>query len=333
MVQHRSELSTSRTGIHGGIRRSAAAAAVGAVLVLTTGAQASQASQATPDPGDSTASATLGAGFLPVDVSLTIGSGDAKESGEPRQAAAKDARRRTAASAVSPVPASLVPAVQASLTATATATASVSPTASATVAPTSTARALTAPAVTLPPVPLPDLPLPLPSGTPNGPSETAVAPAGDATTQAAPESRQSQAVPELQAARQAPAVPRPQAPQVPATTVAPAAARPSSTDGAARSAEAVPGSSASADGASGTAGSPGADRLASAARGLGQVADTRVPRAATLPGSAAASSTVRSTGTLTPAQSGMQTAVVWLGIGLVAVGGAAGLVYLRLRKP
>jgi len=264
-------------------------------------------------------------------VSLTIGSGDAKESGEPREAAAKDARRRTAASAVTPVPASLVPAVQASLSATATA--SVSPTASATVAPTSTARALTAPAVTLPPVPLPDLPLPLPSGTPNGPSETAVAPAGDATTQAAPESRQSQAVPELQAARQAPAVPRPQAPQVPATTVAPAAARPSSTDGAARSAEAVPGSSASADGASGTAGSPGADRLASAARGLGQVADTRVPRAATLPGSAAASSTVRSTGTLTPAQSGMQTAVVWLGIGLVAVGGAAGLVYLRLRKP
>ncbi|KQQ80258.1 hypothetical protein ASF64_13825 [Arthrobacter sp. Leaf137] len=177
------------------------------------------------------------------------------------------------------------------------------------------------------------MPLPLPSGTPNGPSETVVAPAGDATTQAAPESRQSQAVPELQAARQAPAVPRPQAPQVPSTTVAPAAARPSSTDGAARSAEAVPGSSASADGASGTAGSPGADRLASAARGLGQVADTRVPRAATLPGSAAASSTVRSTGTLTPAQSGMQTAVVWLGIGLVAVGGAAGLVYLRLRKP
>ena len=290
-------------------------------------------SQATPDPGDSAASATLGAGFLPVDVSLAIGSGDAKESGEPREAAAKDARRRTAASAVTPVPASLVPAVQASLTATATATASVSPTATATVAPTSTARALTAPAVTLPPVPLPDLPLPLPSGTPNGPSETAVAPAGDATTQAAPESRQSQAVPELQAARQAPAVPRPQAPQVPATTVAPAAARPSSTDGAARSAEAVPGSSASADGASGTAGSPGADRLASAARGLGQVADTRVPRAATLPGSAAASSTVRSTGTLTPAQSGMQTAVVWLGIGLVAVGGAAGLVYLRLRKP
>jgi hypothetical protein len=99
------------------------------------------------------------------------------------------------------------------------------------------------------------------------------------------------------------------------------------------SAEAAPGSNASAGRASGTPGSTGADRLVSAASGLEQVADTRVPRAATLPGSAAASSTVRSAGTLTPAQPKMQTAVVWLGVGLVAVGGAAGLVYLRLRKP
>ena len=318
----------SRIGIHGGIRRSAAAAAVGAVLVLTTGAQASQADPGTADPGVSTASATLDAGSLPVNVSLAVGSGAAKEPGQPRETAtAKDTRRRTAAPAVVSVPASLVPAVQASLTATATATAT------AAVAPTSSARGLTAPAVTLPPVPLPDLPLPLPSGSPTGPSGTASAPAGAATTQAAPETQQPQAAPEVLAAQQAPADPRANAPQVPETAAAPAVSQPSSSDGATTSAEAVPGSNASAGGVSGTAGSTGADRLVSAGRGLGQVADTRVPRAATLPGSAAASSTVRSTGTLTPAQSEMQTAVVWLGIGLVAVGGAAGLVYLRLRKP
>ncbi|ACL40457.1 conserved hypothetical protein [Pseudarthrobacter chlorophenolicus A6] len=321
----------SRTGIHGGIRRSAAAAAVGAVLVLTTGVQASQADQGTLDPGDSRASATLDAGFLPVGVSLTAGPGAARVSGESHEtAAAKDTRRRTPASAGIPVPASLVPAVQASLTAAATATVAPTATATATVAPTSTAGSLTAPAVTLPPVPLPDLPLPLPSGTPTTSAATDPAPA--ATIPAAPETRQSPAVPE-QAARQGAVVPLAQAPQVPAPAAAPAVAQPSSTEGAAPLAEAVPGSNAAAGGAWDTAGSAGVDRLVSAAKGPERVADTRVPRAATLPGSAAASSTVRSTGTLTPVQSEMQTAVVWLGIGLVAVGGAAGLVYLRLRKP
>ena len=43
MVKYRSEHSRSRTGIHGGIRRGSAAAAIGAVLVLTAGVPASQA--------------------------------------------------------------------------------------------------------------------------------------------------------------------------------------------------------------------------------------------------------------------------------------------------
>lgn len=42
MVQHRSELAQARTGIHGGVGRGAAAAAIGAVLVLATGAPAAQ---------------------------------------------------------------------------------------------------------------------------------------------------------------------------------------------------------------------------------------------------------------------------------------------------
>ncbi|TAP45536.1 hypothetical protein EYS21_02055 [Arthrobacter sp. S39] len=43
MVNYRSEFSRSRTGIHGGFRRGSAAAAIGAVLVLTAGVPASQA--------------------------------------------------------------------------------------------------------------------------------------------------------------------------------------------------------------------------------------------------------------------------------------------------
>lgn len=43
MVKYRSEHSRSRAGIHGGVRRGSAAAAIGAVLVLTAGVPASQA--------------------------------------------------------------------------------------------------------------------------------------------------------------------------------------------------------------------------------------------------------------------------------------------------
>ena len=43
MVNYRSEISRSRTGIHGGVRRGSAAAAIGAVLVLSAGVSASQA--------------------------------------------------------------------------------------------------------------------------------------------------------------------------------------------------------------------------------------------------------------------------------------------------
>lgn len=49
MVIYRSELSRSRTSIHGGLRRGAAAAAVGAVLVLSTGVSASQADDDSTD--------------------------------------------------------------------------------------------------------------------------------------------------------------------------------------------------------------------------------------------------------------------------------------------
>lgn len=43
MVKYRSENERSRTGIHGGVRRGSAAAAIGAVLVLAAGVPASQA--------------------------------------------------------------------------------------------------------------------------------------------------------------------------------------------------------------------------------------------------------------------------------------------------
>ena len=51
MVDYGSELSRSRTGIHGGLRRGTAAAAMGAVLVLSAGVPASQAADGA-DPGE-----------------------------------------------------------------------------------------------------------------------------------------------------------------------------------------------------------------------------------------------------------------------------------------
>ncbi|UZX03957.1 hypothetical protein F8G81_16130 [Arthrobacter sp. CDRTa11] len=53
MVKYRSELSRSRAGIHGGLRRGAAGAAVGAVLVLSAGVTSSQADEVSPDSGES----------------------------------------------------------------------------------------------------------------------------------------------------------------------------------------------------------------------------------------------------------------------------------------
>lgn len=58
MVIHRSEFSRSRTSIHGGLRRGAAAAAVGAVLVLSAGVSASQAADDNSDPRKSVEVAT-----------------------------------------------------------------------------------------------------------------------------------------------------------------------------------------------------------------------------------------------------------------------------------
>ncbi|WP_181037205.1 hypothetical protein [Arthrobacter sp. 4R501] len=55
MVIYRSESSLSRTSIHGGLRRGAAAAAVGAVLVLSAGVPASQAADGSAEPTESAA--------------------------------------------------------------------------------------------------------------------------------------------------------------------------------------------------------------------------------------------------------------------------------------
>lgn len=63
MVSDRSEYSRFRTGIHGGLRRGSAAAAIGAVLVLSAGVPASQA-DAVPDSGDPEVQVT-GAAQLP----------------------------------------------------------------------------------------------------------------------------------------------------------------------------------------------------------------------------------------------------------------------------
>lgn len=130
MVYIRSEFFTSRTGIHGGLRRGTAAAAVGAVLVLATGVPASHGEEGNPQSG-----ADAGAG--------QDAPGQGRDGKEARQAASPS---------VLSVPTALLPAV----------TTSLAP--AVTTAPTTGSLALATP---LPSIPLPtpsDVPL-LPAAT------------------------------------------------------------------------------------------------------------------------------------------------------------------------
>jgi hypothetical protein len=104
MVDYRSGLSHSRTGIHGGLRRGTAAAAAGVVLVLSAGIPASQAADGSPDPGSPDVQVT-GTVQLPVVGSLVQGLlGSATQSPTP----ASTSPAPTAS--VAPAPATAAPA-------------------------------------------------------------------------------------------------------------------------------------------------------------------------------------------------------------------------------
>ncbi|WP_426990184.1 hypothetical protein [Pseudarthrobacter sp. Y6] len=111
MVIYRSEFSRSRTSIHGGLRRGAAAAAVGAVLVLSAGVPASQAADGSTDP---TVSAEVAAdgdldgvnGLLNV---LVGGSGGRSTASPEPTPAPSSSSTPTATATPSPAPTSTAP--------------------------------------------------------------------------------------------------------------------------------------------------------------------------------------------------------------------------------
>ncbi|HEY8754361.1 MAG TPA: hypothetical protein VIM40_12030 [Arthrobacter sp.] len=154
MVIYRSKFSRSRTSIHGGLRRGAAAAAVGAVLVLSAGVPASQAADGSTDPTEPAQ--------IAVDGDLSGVNGPLKglpgSSGE--------------LSTSSPEPA---PAPSGSTAPTATATPTPAPTSTATTSSAPASSATAAPQGTAPQAPTPKS-TPSPSGAP-APVSTSQAPA------------------------------------------------------------------------------------------------------------------------------------------------------------
>ncbi|MGN8130580.1 hypothetical protein [Paenarthrobacter sp. 22069] len=304
----------SRTGIHGGIRRGAAAAAVGAVLVLSTGVQASLADDSAPPPQDPAAEARVqgAAGGAPAPADRTPG---------PK------------APSIVGVPGTLVPAVTATLS-------TASPAAAAGATADASATAL----------PLPGLPLPTVSVTPLAPglpSTASAAPAGSPSSPAPAASGSTTKTGSGASGSVAPAAGAGPAPAAgPATAGGPGnAAGPGSAAGdpaAAGQTETGPagagqratdqdGLAGTTDAETGGSASTDATRASALPTALSINARnsqlTRAPQAAAPPASSARA--VSSTQPLPDLQGPM----VWLGAGLVGVGAAAGLVFVRMRKP
>ncbi|MCU1568966.1 MAG: hypothetical protein JWQ56_3903, partial [Pseudarthrobacter sp.] len=322
------ELSMSRTGIHGGIRRGAAAAAIGAVLVLTTGAPASQAEEGAPDPGDS-ATPAVDTKSLPVVASLTGQHGREDAPGQNRdknsnaggngKPAARPAVSASASASASAVPSALLPAI------TATQSPGFRP----------------APTATPSPVPTADAPA-YSTQTPTRPATSPAgnAPASPGTSPAPASSGPAQTSAPASSAAASPAV------------VGPAAGTPS----AGAPAGQVPGPQETSAGAAGQNGQTGfnAAQLPGATKGQGAETTPGTAPAAAAAGHAAyvpiyavpqansawtpsystgaQGNSVRSSAEL-KAQPEPKSALVWLGSGLVGVAGAAGLVFFRLRNP
>ncbi|WP_248759796.1 hypothetical protein [Pseudarthrobacter sp. SSS035] len=162
MVIYRSESSRSRTSIHGGLRRGAAAAAVGAVLVLSAGVPASQAADGSAEPTESAAVAADGdlAGVSGLLNGLLGGSGgQTKASPEPTPAPSGSS---TPTVTPSPAPTSTAPT---STAPTSTAPTSSAPSTSASPAPQGTTPQGTTPQGTAPQGAVPPSSAPAPLST------------------------------------------------------------------------------------------------------------------------------------------------------------------------
>jgi len=339
MVSNRSELSLSRTGIHGGIRRGTAAAAVGAVLVLSTGVQAALADDAVSPPQDppvqaSAAASAAAFGLTSAAVQGIPGRQEASRGDEDGAAGHRgDAPAGTPATpAPSPsisLPGTLLPVITGS--ATASTTPSPSPTASGT--PLAPATRTTAPAA--------------PTGT--GSAPVAVRPGSPSASGAAGAANAPGAAPAAGNPNSAGAPAQSPAPASGVGTggvpgrVDPAAGAPSAVSGAAGAhSPALPGifgansiavgqEGATGGGANGVgtndaAATPGPAFPTALSINARQSLPTRAPQAAGAP--AGPGRAVSSTGPLPD----VPDAMVWLGAGLVGVGAAAGLVFLRMRR-
>ena len=348
MVSNRSELSLSRTGIHGGIRRGTAAAAVGAVLVLSTGVQAALADDAASPPQDPPVQASAAASAAAFGLTTAGGQGAPgwqeasrgdgngaarQQGGAPAGPTATQAPRTPSPS--SSLPGTLLPVI----TGSATASTTPSPTPTAAGTPPAPATRTTAPAA--------------PTGTgsapatarPGSPTASGAAPAAGAASApgAAPAAGTSNAA-------GAPA--RPQLVVPPVGGMGPGAV-PGGIDPASGARSSVAGVAGTRGpgglnvlGADGNAaGQPGATGAGVNGAGTNdgeatpgpafptalsinarQSLPTPAPQAAGAP--AGPGRAVSSTGPLPD----VPDAMVWLGAGLVGVGAAAGLVFLRMRR-
>ncbi|MDP9888153.1 hypothetical protein J2X98_001740 [Pseudarthrobacter enclensis] len=327
MVQHRSELSMSRTGIHGGIRRGTAAAAVGAVLVLSTGVQASLADDAVPPPQDPAAPAASAAAFgLSIAARQTaavtpgpdVTGGSSPQGSEGQNpagpgAGAPAARTPRTPSAIPTVPDALLPVI------------TVSPSADWTAAPTGPATSGT------PMAPGPQTTsAAAPTGSPSVARPGASTPAGSGAASAPGAASAAGAAPAAGVTGQLPAVAAPAEGTAPAAGqggAAPVSGEQSAVPGAGAGVNFLPGTlAAGADGpgAQGATASPLPTALSINARNS---QPTRLPQAA---GEQAGPG--RPVSFVGPLRD-VPGAMVWLGAGLVGVGAAAGLVFLRMRRP
>ncbi|WP_406637326.1 hypothetical protein [Pseudarthrobacter quantipunctorum] len=323
MFHNRSEILTSRTGIHGGVRRGTAAAAVGAVLVLAAGVPASLGDEGDPQPGSTSAPSRQDA------PSQDPGG---KEAGraprtEPRKEKTDDGGRPTReAAAPSPVPSTL------------SAPAPLLPAVTASLAPSAAASPLAVPSTPLPlPPDVPEIPsatlpataVPVPSlsspGTLTGsPAPSAPAqptPAGTPTGAPVPSSE-----PGTRAEQPAADLPGTEHPGIKSpSTEHPATAQPGAVQ------PGIPGDGAPppAAGPEAGAGTPGAPGAAEAAQpDQAREPGGRTPQAeGTLPGSR------QRVGSYISTQPELQAATIGLGLGLVGLAAGAGVIYLRLRKP
>jgi hypothetical protein len=320
MLYNRSDLSMPRTGIHGGLRRGAAAAAIGAVLVLTTGVPASQAKEGAPDPGAPAVDTTS----LPV-VPLKGQSGDARQDAPGQNREGKNGKGKAPADkgkgADPGQPASPSPVATPSASAIPSA---LRPAVKATPKP-------AAPSATAPASPVPTSSAPAAS-TPTPTRSATSAPAASAT--ASSETAPGAAPPVPVPVPESPAAGAPAAPETPAAAVATTPAKPAPTPSA------VAGDSSTTTTAAGQpAAAASAATTAAVTGGVrgqgGYVPLYAVPRtqAGWTPYAAAPNvNSVRSSAVLA-AQPEPKSALVWLGSGLVGVAGAAGLVFFRLRNP